>query len=236
MRPTVGIAADDDRGQRVTRIIGVLLGLLLLAFAPVAQAQAAPSPGVAQAHVAPPTARRPPIRTTSEGFRYVAEDGRRAGQGRRRTYRLEVEPAADVGVRRATIRVERILNDRRGWTGAGNWSLRRVRRRPDIRIVIATPGTVDRLCARAGLRTVGRLSCWNGRFAAINVNRWKRGSTGFIGPLRVYRRYVLNHEVGHGLGYPHRSCPRRGARAPVMQQQTFATRPCRANGWPVLDP
>jgi len=209
----------------MTRMIAAALGVLLalpttLAATPVAAA--GPTP--------------PPIRTTSDGFRYVADDGRVVGDGRRRTYRVEAEPAADVSLRWVTRRAEHVLGHRLAWTGAAHWALRRVRRRPDIRIVIATPGTVDRLCAQAGLRTVGRLSCWNGRFAAINVNRWRRGSKGFVGPLHVYRRYVLNHEVGHALGYAHRSCPRRGARAPVMQQQTFATRPCRANGWPARDP
>lgn len=179
---------------------------------------------------------RPPVRTTGEGFRFVHDDGPRVGSGRLRTYRIEVEPAARVNLRWATAFAQRTLNDRRGWRGADNWALERVRRRPDIRVVIATPATVDRLCGQVGLRTVGKLSCWNGRVAAINVRRWKHGSTGFVGPLKTYRRYVLNHEVGHGLGYGHEYCPRPGARAPVMQQQTKATRPCRANPWPTRDP
>lgn len=179
---------------------------------------------------------RAQVQTTTDGFVFVDDAGQRVGRGRLRTYRLEVERQTGVDPRAFTAAAEAILNDQRGWTGAGRWSLRRVRRDADIRIVLATPRTVDRLCARAGLRTVGRLSCWNGRFAALNVNRWRRGSEGFAGSLRVYRRYLLNHEVGHALGYRHRACPRRAAAAPVMQQQTFATRPCRANGWPTLDP
>ena len=100
------------------------------------------------------------------------------------------------------------------------------------------PGTLGQAIRAIdeGLRTLGEVSCWNGRFAALNVTRWRRGADGFPGPLSAYRRYVLNHEVGHGLGYDHRACPRRGARAPVMQQQTFRTRPCRPNGWPVKGP
>lgn len=223
-RPAATVATTS-RGSTVTRIMSALLVALLVV--PATAGVAGPAAAAAQ---------RPPVRTTAEGFTYVADDGPLRGDGRRRTYRVEVEPAADVSLRWVTRRAEHVLGHRLAWTGAGDWALRRVRRRPDIRIVIATPSTVDRLCARAGLRTVGRLSCWNGRFAAINVDRWKRGSKGFVGPLHVYRRYVLNHEVGHALGYGHRACSRRGALAPVMQQQTFATRPCRANGWPALDP
>lgn len=177
-----------------------------------------------------------PVRTTGEGFRFVDEGGPRVGRGTLRTYRLEVEPATGVDVRAFSDTAERILSDERGWTGTGDWSLRRVRRRANIRIVLATPSTVDRLCARAGLDTFGEVSCWNGRFAALNVERWKRGARGFAGSVHLYRRYLLHHEVGHGLGYGHVTCPRRGARAPIMQQQTFATRPCKANGWPTLDP
>lgn len=130
---------------------------------------------------------------------------------------------------------ERILSDARGWTGAGAWALQRVDARgADVRIVLATPATVDRLCAQAGLDTHGEVSCWNGRFAALNIDRWSTGAEGFPGSVEEYRRYLLNHEVGHGLGYRHRACPRRGAPAPVMQQQTYETRPCRPNGWPAV--
>ena len=179
---------------------------------------------------------RASVRTTVEGFEFVDSAGDEVGEGRRRTYRIEVEPAAGVNLRWVTGAAERILSDERGWTGVDRWRLQRVRHRPDIRVVIATPATVDRLCARAGLRTMGEVSCWNGRFAAINVERWRHGADGFPGPLGAYRRYVLNHEVGHGLGYGHVSCPRPGVRAPVMQQQTLRTRPCRPNGWPAQDP
>lgn len=180
--------------------------------------------------------RMPRVRKTSEGFAFVAGEGPRVGRGALRTYRVEVEPAAKVDVRWFTAVVEHILSDPRGWTGAERISLRRVSRRPDMRIVLATPRTVDRICARAGLRTVGRLSCWSWPIAALNVTRWNRGAEAFPGPLRMYRRYLINHEVGHGLGHRHRACPRRGARAPVMQQQTLATRPCRPNAWPTRDP
>jgi hypothetical protein len=194
-------------------------------------------PAGSVAHDVAASSRRPAIKPTREGFRFVDADGQRVGTGRLRTYRLEVEPRTGIDPRAFSNTAERILNDERGWTGAGDWSLQRVSRYdPDIRIVLATPATVDKLCARAGLNTFGEVSCWNGQFAALNVKRWKTGSRGFNGSLRAYRRYLLNHEVGHGLGYAHQSCPRRGARAPIMQQQTFATAPCRANGWPTRSP
>jgi hypothetical protein len=43
---------------------------------------------------------------------------------------------------------------------------------------------------------------------------------------------VINHETGHWLGQGHRYCPRRGAYAPVMQQQSISLQGCRAHIWP----
>lgn len=205
----------------------VLLALLLAAPTPDGLVWAGPE---ARVGTSPAT-----IESTGEGFLFVDEVGSVVGRGALRTYRLEVEPETGVDPREFTDLAERVLSNERGWTGAGDWALQRVTGRDaDIRVVVATPSTVDRLCAQAGLDTHGEVSCWNGRFAAINATRWTRGATGFVGSLRAYRQYVLNHELGHGLGYRHQICPRPGARAPVMQQQTYATKPCRANGWPVI--
>ena len=101
-----------------------------------------------------------------------------------------------------------------------------------IRVVLARPGTVDRLCARAGLRTGGFFSCWNGTFAALNLDRWQTGAPAFSAPLSVYRGYLVNHEVGHGLGKGHLGCPAAGTAAPVMMQQTKGTGACTPNAWP----
>lgn len=184
-----------------------------------------------------PAPRPAAIVRSADGFAFVDSGGARVGDGALRTYRVEVEPATGVDPRVFTEVVDRVLGDQRGWTTAGDWALQRTAdHAADVRVLLATPATVDRLCARAGLDTGGRVSCFNGRFAALNLERWKHGADGFDGPLGTYRQYLLNHEVGHALGYSHQPCPRAGARAPVMQQQTHATTPCRANGWPTLDP
>ena len=52
-------------------------------------------------------------------------------------------------------------------------------------------------------------------------------------PLALYRRYLVNHVVGHLLGHGHSSCQAAGARAPVMMQQTMGVGACRANGRPL---
>ncbi len=210
------------------------LALLLAVISPIAAGAAVPSGGLRSPseRIASTAAT---LRSTDEGFTFVAQEGPVIGTGELRTYRLEIEPATGINPWVFSDLAERILGNERGWTGAADWSLRRVTDRDaDIRVVLATPDTVDRLCARAGLDTHGEVSCWNGEFAAINVDRWRRGAEGFVGSLRAYRQYVLNHEVGHGLGYRHETCPEPGARAPVMQQQTYATKPCIANGWPTL--
>ena len=59
----------------------------------------------------------------------------------------------------------------------------------------------------------------------------------YDGALDEYRRYLVNHEVGHFLGKGHvqpASCSAT-TRAPVMMQQTFGLRGCAINGWPALD-
>ena len=99
-----------------------------------------------------------------------------------------------------------------------------------VDVILATPATVDRLCHP--LRTGGTYSCGHSGRAVINVDRWRRGASAYTGTLADYRIYVVNHEVGHLLAMPHAACPSRGAKAPVMQQQSKSLAGCTATTRP----
>ena len=161
----------------------------------------------------------------------VPSAGGVAGTGPRVRYTVEVAPGIDVDPDALAAEVRAALHDPRSW--ARDWTLEQVAdpARARIRVVLADPTTVDLLCARAGLDTAGIYSCWNGTFAALNAWRWDNGADGFD-DLAVYRTYLVNHEVGHGLGRGHVGCPAAGALAPVMMQQSKGLDDCRPNGWP----
>lgn len=147
-------------------------------------------------------------------------------------YRVAVErdiSGIDVSVFAASL--VRVLHDRRSWTGGGQRRLRRVGPVDgvDFTIFLATPATRDRLC---GDGSDGYTSCRNGRRVVLNVARWADGAPGYGVSLDGYREYMVNHEVGHVLGYGHERCPGRGRPAPVMQQQTLGLHGCTPNAWP----
>ncbi|WP_455644418.1 DUF3152 domain-containing protein [Micromonospora carbonacea] len=189
---------------------------------------------------ATPTAQAPaditfPPRGTGD-FRAATLRGAVAGRsGELLRYRVTVEEGIDgVDVERFGREVGAILADPRGWTGAGRWRLQRVGPDDpaDFTVALTTPVTRGVLC---GDVTDHYTSCRNGDRVVINVARWAGGVPQFDGDLASYRRYLLNHEVGHRLGRGHELCPGAGGPAPVMQQQTLGLHGCLPNAWPEVD-
>jgi hypothetical protein len=160
----------------------------------------------------------------------------RQGKGTARTYRVEVETGTGQSAPAFAAEVDATLASPSSWSGQGQWSLQRVSgKSANFVIRLATPATVDKVCAGAGLDTRGYVSCRAGSYVMINLDRWMSAVPDYRGDVALYRHYVINHEVGHQLGYGHQACPGPGALAPVMQQQTFGLNGCRANGWPFVD-
>jgi hypothetical protein len=152
------------------------------------------------------------------------------------TYAVEVEVGTAQSARAFATAVDATLADPAGWTGQGRWSVQRVNDDDvDFVIRLATPATVDEVCATAGLDTRGYVSCHAGKFVMINLDRWLNAVPEYRGDVALYRQYVINHEVGHGLGFGHQACPGPGRPAPVMQQQTLSLDGCLANGSPYVD-
>ncbi|WP_344407730.1 DUF3152 domain-containing protein, partial [Dactylosporangium fulvum] len=140
--------------------------------------------------------------------------------------------------------VERAIGAPRGWTlsaehpvtygpnklADASWSFQRVSGNDySVRLRLATPGTVDKLCASVGVSTQGIYSCRYGQTILLNLRRWLKGIAGH--PGEDFHANTINHEMGHFLGFDHMKCPGSGP-APIMQTQTIALNGCTMNSFP----
>lgn len=152
------------------------------------------------------------------------------GGGRVWQVRVSVEGGLPVDGEAFVSMVMATLNDPRGWSRDGITFARTGASSADVEVALASPDTSARLCRP--LRTFGRLSCRNGDRAILTFMRWAGATEDYAGDVTGYRRYVVNHEVGHALGHGHVPCPAAGALAPVMMQQTKGLDGCAPNPWP----
>ncbi|MEO3935736.1 DUF3152 domain-containing protein [Dermatophilaceae bacterium Soc4.6] len=153
-------------------------------------------------------------------------------------YSVEVEGGLPVSSPEFARTVMTVLTDRRGWQTEDGVRLVPVSPQQlasgvavDVRVTLASPSPTARLCAPLNV-TIQQVSCWNGSRSVLNLTRWMHGSETFGRDLADYRTYLISHEVGHGLGHGHVSCPARGRPAPVMVQQTKSLEGCTASPWP----
>lgn len=156
------------------------------------------------------------------------------GSGTLFRYRVEVEPATGIDAAGVAEVVDSTLGGPLGWTN-GAFSFQRVSSGTVEMIVrLATPATVDRLCAP--LQTNGQVSCRMGSLVVLNQVRWENGMTEYEGDLSNYRILLINHEVGHRLGRSHVTCPGAGLPQPVMMQIFYAgLQGCLKNVWPYAE-
>jgi hypothetical protein len=224
--------------------------LLAMAAAPVDGVPAAtesaspaprtPSPSASRRPTAAPkpkaTAKPAKIVVPATGpgsYRSAKVDVRPASSsGRLIRYDVKVEENLDIAPDEAAKLIAGVLNDERSWRGSGRVRFELVSGdsdRAELHAYIVTPGTTDRLCAP--LLTRGEVSCQNGDRVVLNAKRWQLGAKAYGNDLANYRRYLVNHEFGHYIGYGHVECPGRGRPAPIMLQQTKGLDGCKKNPW-----
>ena len=179
------------------------------------------------------------------------------------TYTVEVENGIDTmsfgGDEGFARMVTETLGNPKSWTHNPQFAFQRIDAttpdlKPDFRVSLTSPMTVREGC---GYEIEIETSCYNPVYGPdaeprvfINLARWVRGAVPFQGDIGSYRQYLINHEVGHAIGYTtHEPCDRNGGLAPIMMQQTFSTsdndatrydpesvkpdgKTCRFNSWP----
>ncbi|MEU3789351.1 DUF3152 domain-containing protein [Streptomyces fructofermentans] len=176
-------------------------------------------------------------------FEAVPGLDRAPGKGRKYTYRVDVEKGLGLDPRLFARAVQTTLNDDRSWAHDGGRTFERISSgEPDFVITLASPGTTAFWCAKSGLDTTeDNVSCDSAATDRVMINayRWAQGSRTYGAKMYAYRQMLINHEIGHRLGYGHVTCDSDGALAPVMQQQTkFLDHDgisCRPNPWAFPD-
>ncbi|SEH90305.1 Protein of unknown function [Mycolicibacterium rutilum] len=196
-------------------------------------------------------------------WRVVPGAAPQVGQGTAKvfTYTVEVEDGIDTatfgGDDGFARMVSETLANPKSWTHNPQFAFTRVDAssgvEPDFRVSLTTPMTVREGC---GYDIQLEASCYNPAYldgqprVFINEARWVRGAVPFQGDVGSYRQYLINHEVGHAIGYQrHEPCGDNDQLAPVMMQQTFSTsnndaarfdpqsvqpdnKTCKPNPWP----
>lgn len=172
---------------------------------------------------------------SSEKFRTVGQPGERVGEGTKDkyTYIVEVEDTIDGstigGLDAFAAMVDATLANPKSWIADKEISFQHVDEKdlapgeePDFRFQLATTKTTHDVCGNSyQLET----SCYMpiGNRVVLNESRWIRGAMSFSGDIGSYRQYMINHEVGHGVGYAaHQPCFKDGGLAPLMMQQTLS--------------
>lgn len=195
----------------------------------------------------------------SGNYIQVGTPGEQVGKGNERvfTYVIEVEDTINEsqygGNDAFSSTVDSILSNPKSWIGDSRYGFKNLgpgsKEKPDLRIQLSSSRTAAELC---GDSYGAEVSCFysDGDRVVINEARWVRGAVPFNGDLGSYRQYVINHEVGHGLGYAsHVQCHADGSLAPIMMQQSLSLSnselykidpeevyannddTCRPNGW-----
>ncbi|MFF4399203.1 DUF3152 domain-containing protein [Streptomyces sp. NPDC001480] len=184
-----------------------------------------------------------PLSATLKGpgkFDAVPGAAKAPGKGHKYTYRVDVEQGLGLDGELFAEAVQKTLNDDRSWAHGGARTFERVSSgKPDFVITLASPGTTAAWCAKSGLDTTeDNVSCDSAATERVMINayRWAQGSKTYGDKIHAYRQMLINHEVGHRLGYGHVTCDKNGELAPVMQQQTkFLNHDgihCLPNPWP----
>ncbi|MHB9758978.1 DUF3152 domain-containing protein [Streptomyces sp. BYX5S] len=180
----------------------------------------------------------------SGAFTTISGTDKAPGGGQKFRYRVDVEKGLDLDGSLFAQAVQKTLNDKRSWAHDSARTFERVSSgTTDFVITLASPGTTADWCAKSGLDTTqDNVSCDSAATDRVMINayRWAQGSETYdkvLGDNAIYpyRQMLINHEVGHRLGFNHVNCSQDGALAPVMQQQTkFLTSggiTCKPNPW-----
>ena len=132
----------------------------------------------------------------------------------------------NTGERQIDFYIMIYLNSPDGWSQDGYFFEPVEKYKADVWIRMSLSKTIEEICGNSPM-----LSCafLGGKHMYLCAELWFGGAENSGLDIQDYRQYMVSHEMGHILGKEHAKCPRKGAKAPVMMQQTLGIGECIPN-------
>lgn len=141
------------------------------------------------------------------------------------TFGYQAAAAADTGAPGLVDVVADTLERPEGWALDGALRFRAVGENPDLVFRLVPPETVE----AADPRCHADASCRVDDEVWLNADRWRVPPSSWDGTVDDYRRYLVNHTVGHWLGLGHSDCRADGAAVMIDEAEGPE---CAPTAWP----
>lgn len=137
--------------------------------------------------------------------------------------------------------ITKTLSDTRGWkkhgyifhqlmpSVGGMYRKDLAKKQRTFHIRLSTNETIHKVC---GFKDLSCASMQNDKNMYMNAKLWIENSENARMHILDYRRYVINHEIGHLLGFYHDTCSKnKDEECSIMYQQTISKGCCKPNPW-----
>jgi hypothetical protein len=121
------------------------------------------------------------------------------------------------------------LADGNGWTLGGRLKFELANEACNLTLRVTSEEGMKTLAASC----VGKSSCQVGNEVLVRDSDWAAAPAVWKGTLVAYRAELINHEIGHWLGFDHASCVGRAVPAPILAVPTVVLGGCSPNWYEV---
>ncbi|MDB5178944.1 MAG: uncharacterized protein JWN01_887 [Patescibacteria group bacterium] len=142
-------------------------------------------------------------------------------------YCPQAEAPADLEA--LSVRVAAVLGAGGAWTLGGQLKFVRAEADCNLAIRLVSPAVItalDPACA-------GHTTCQVGNVIGLNRDMWLKPPAAWTGGSDAYHGEMIDHEVGHWLGFDHASCLDTAAPKPILQAPTVVLGGCSPNWYEI---
>jgi hypothetical protein len=138
------------------------------------------------------------------------------------SYSYCIEASSEQEAAAVGARAEAVFGDGAGWGMGGRLSWLRVSAGCNVTVKLVKANDMSRVDENCK----GQSTCQVGNTIALSVSAWGTAPATWQGGLDGYRGEMINHEIGHWLGFEHSSCKATPGTEPILQSPTVVIGGC----------